>query len=557
MLFALAAYTAVVTAAALPENERRQFSPVVELDTATVTGSSLLGIDSFNGIPFAQPPVGNLRLRPPQPITANLGKINAVGMPKSCPQSIQSSDLQKLPPGVVQTLLNTPLFTAVSGASEDCLTLNVQRPSGIAADAKLPVFVWIYGGGFTAGSAGMYDGSGLIRASQASSSIVYVALQYRLGGFGFLPGKEVQDSGNGNLGLLDQRLALQWVADNIAKFGGDPDRVTIGGESAGAISVFDQLALYDGDNTYKGKPLFRGAIMNSGSVVPADPVSCPKGQVIYNQVVREAGCAAAADTLQCLREVDFDTFSRAATSPPGIFDYSSVALSYLPRPDGKSLTDSPTTLVQQGKFAKVPFIVGDQEDEGTLFSLVQANLTTTADVVDYLGTYFFNNAPRAQIQSLVDSYPNNPIAGSPFRTGLLNILYPQYKRLAALLGDATFTLTRRIFLELAAPQVPKAFSYLGSYNYGTPILGSFHASDILALFFVPGYPQATIQRYYINFINNLDPNVGVEPTVAWPQWTAAKQLLNIEALSSKLIPDNFRESSAAVLRSGVSGAFNI
>src|SRR5690606_12518013 len=107
------------------------------------------------------------------------------------------------------------------------------------------------------------------------------------------------------------------------------------GESAGAISVFNQMALYDGDNTYNGKPLFRGAIMNSGSIVPAAPVDCPKGQAVYDQVVAKAGCAGASDTLACLRELPYDKFLEAANSVPAILSYHSVALSYLPRPDGK------------------------------------------------------------------------------------------------------------------------------------------------------------------------------------------------------------------------------
>jgi carboxylesterase type B len=131
----------------------------------------------------------------------------------------------------------------------------------------------------------MYDGTSLVADSVVKGKpIIFVAVNYRVGGFGFLPGKEVLADGSANLGLLDQRLGLKWVADNIAAFGGDPDKVTIWGESAGSISVLDQMALYDGDHTYKGKPLFRAAIMNSGSIVPADPVDGAKGQAIYDTV---------------------------------------------------------------------------------------------------------------------------------------------------------------------------------------------------------------------------------------------------------------------------------
>jgi carboxylesterase type B len=137
----------------------------------------------------------------------------------------------------------------------------------------------------------MYDGTLLVVDSVAKGKpIVFVAINYRIGGFGFLPGKEVLANRSANLGLLDQRLGLQWVADNVAAFGGDPDKVTIWGESSGSISVLDQMALYDGDHTYKGKPLFRATIMNSSSIAPVDPVDSTKAQAIYDTVSATALC---------------------------------------------------------------------------------------------------------------------------------------------------------------------------------------------------------------------------------------------------------------------------
>ncbi len=151
-------------------------------------------------------------------------------------------------------------------------------------------FFWIYGGGFETGSAQSYNGSLLITQSVARGKpIIFVAVNYRLGAFGFLGGSEVLADGAANLGLLDQRMGLEWVVDNIAGFGGDPAAVTIWGESSGSISVFDQLALFDGNNTYKGRPLFRGAIMDSGSITPTEPADGVKAQGMFDRVVEAAG----------------------------------------------------------------------------------------------------------------------------------------------------------------------------------------------------------------------------------------------------------------------------
>ena len=306
------------------------------------------------------------------------------------------------------------------------------------------------------------------------------------------------------------------------------------------------MALYGGNNNYNGKPLFRGGIMDSGSIVPADPVDCPKAQAIYNKVVEAAGCSGSSDTLACLRTVDYTTFLRATQSVPAIFDYESVALSYVPRPDGVVLPDSPDALARDGKFAAVPYIIGDQEDEGTLFSLSTSNISTTEQLEDYLSTYYFQDATSEQIQQLVANYPEDPSAGSPYNTGVLNELYPQFKRIASLLGDLVFILTRHIFLNCSAnahPDVP-FWSYLASYDYGTPILGTFHASDILTTYGItPGVPSSSIQAYYISFFNTLDPNEGTKGLPNWPQWKESKKLLHFLALSNELTTDDFRSES--------------
>lgn len=556
MKFAVA-FTLLPLALAAPAQLEKRAAPTVVAPSpqATVAGKDLLGVETFNGIPYAQPPVGQLRLKPPQPITSAVGRIDGTASPRGCPQFFFSVDGQNFPTNVLGTLLNTPLFQTVTNSGEDCLTINVQRPSGTKADAKLPVLFWIFGGGFELGATAMYDGTSLVAESVAQGKpIVFVAVNYRVGGFGFMPGKEILADGSANLGILDQRLGLQWVADNIAAFGGDPDKVTIWGESAGAISVMDQMLLYDGDTSYKGKPLFRAGIMNSGSIVPAQPVDSSKAQAIYDTVVKEAGCSGSSDSLGCLRTTPYTKFLQACNTVPGILGYFTVNLSYLPRPDGKTITDSPEALVQAGKYAKVPFIVGDQEDEGTLFGLFTPNLTTTAEISNYFSTIFFNKATTAQISALVGTYQTITEDGSPFRTGLLNNFYPQFKRVSAILGDITFTLTRRIFLETSSavnPGVP-SWSYLATYDYGTPILGTFHGSDILQVFYgvLPNSAARTIRGYYYSFIYNLDPNEG-NNFAEWPQWSKSKKLLNFGALANGLLDDNFRSDTADWLKQNV------
>ncbi|KAM3426241.1 hypothetical protein NHJ13734_009569 [Beauveria thailandica] len=526
----------------------------VELASGTtVIGRSALGVETFSGIPYAEPPVGPLRFKPPQKLSRKLETVDATGIAPSCPQMIIANATLTALGRISSSLIELPLFKTVLRGQEDCLTVSVQRPAGTQPDAKLPVLFWIYGGGFELGSSNTYDATSLMKTSIGDGMpFIYVAVNYRVGGFGFMPGAEVLRDGSANVGMLDQRSALEWVADNIVHFGGDPDKVTLWGESAGSISIANQMVLFGGNATYKGKSLFRGGIMDSGSLMPADAIDCPKGQAIYNAVVQAAGCGNANDTLSCLRSLDYETFYEAATSVPSFLSFNSNALSYLPRPDGKVLPASPDELVASGRYHAVPIIIGDQEDEGTLFSLFQQSIKTDDDLVDYFSKLYFQNATKDQLQELVDLYPSD-LSGSPFRTGPLNVLYPNFKRIAAILGDLVFTLSRRQFLELVTqvnPDVP-VWSYLSSYAFGLPILGTFHGSDLLQVFNGVPTTHATLscRRYYFNFLYDLDPNKGKGGYSDWPLWKEKKTLMWFKTqCSNDYLTDDFRSDAYAVIR---------
>ncbi|KAI9739845.1 MAG: hypothetical protein M1818_004901 [Claussenomyces sp. TS43310] len=541
---ALAAACLLPFALAAPAADKRDASPTVSLPHVTLVGSVASNVASFKGIPFAQPPIGGLRLKPPQAITATLGTLQATGTPRACPQFSAQADTSSLPNNVISELLDSKVIQAIENDGEDCLTLNVDAPSNATSSSKLPVLLWLYGGGFESGSTQLYDGTSLITAaSPQGKDFIFVAANYRVGGFGFLPGSAVLKDGSANIGLLDQRLALQWIADNIEAFGGDPDKVTIFGESAGAMSAFLQMALYSGDNTYNGKPLFRGAIMDSGSLTPTEPIDSARAELVYNQVVENAGCAGVEDALECLRSLDYQTYLKAANSVPALFGYTGNALSYIPRPDGTVLAASPDVVAKEGKFAKVPFILGDQEDEGTLFALSQTNLTTTEDVVEYFSSVYFQSATKEQVKAFVDLYPEDPSAGAPFGTGLLNNIYPQFKRVAAIIGDTTFILLRRNFLQYAS-DVP-SWTFISSYLNDLPILGTFHGSDVLEVFFLTsGSPATSAHDYYFNFIYNLDPNNGTAGLINWPRWSESQQALQFGLTGNKLIADDFRSEAS-------------
>ncbi|KAI1816299.1 carboxylesterase [Poronia punctata] len=521
----------------------------VELSLGTVVGNVMNKVESFGGIPYADAPVGKLRLRPPQRRTEPWGKFDATGPAAACPQVFANPEDENLLFSLVGGLTNHPFVQKVTGQTEDCLTITVARPEGVKAGDKLPVLYWIYGGGYQFGWSSMYDGTGLVNHGvRMGEPFIFVAVNYRVAGFGFMPGKEVLEDGATNLGLRDQRMGLEWVADNIAAFGGDPDKVTIWGESAGAFSVFNQLVLYGGNHTYKGNPLFRGGIMSSGSIIPSLPIDGEKAQAVYDAVVVSAGCGAEWDSLTCLREKDYDTFLNAVSAAPSFLSYRALAFSYFPQVDGDVLPDSPEALLSSGQFAKVPFLIGDMEDEGTLVAILQPNLTTTDSLVDYFHKLYYPDAPIDKITELVNLYPDGVkgvVAGAPYRTGLLNDIYPGFKRRASIFGDLVFTHPRRFLLEYMAENYPETptWSYIGSWNHGTPVLGTFHASDLLQTFYGTwnNYAARSTRTYYVNFVRNLDPNVGAEGYPNWPRWSQGKRLIQFFANRVGFKKDDYRQ----------------
>ncbi|KAI0763539.1 carotenoid ester lipase precursor [Trametes elegans] len=516
--------------------------PSVQLDNGVFTGTTTGNVSKFLSIPYAQPPVGDLRLRLPVANDAYNGTYNATAFGAACPQ--QPGTLP-LPPGLGNDILQGLLNASQQGStlsSEDCLTINVVVPAGTPPGAKLPVAVWIYGGGFMTGDASPYDGGVIVQRSiDLREPVVYVSLNYRLSAFGFLSSEEIRKAGVANLGLHDQRQALRWIQKYISAFGGDPSRVIIWGESAGSISAALHM-LWNGGDT---EGLFHGAFMQSGSPLPLG--NSLRGQANYDSIVAQTGCGDAPDMLQCLRGVPYDKFKRAVDQTPGLLLPESLMSTYFPRPDKSSLPDVSQKLLLAGKVANIPIVSGDCDDEGTVTALLVTNFTTEDQLRAYItAPYLFPNISSGELDQLLEAYPDTVAEGSPYGTGEENALTPQYKRIASLQGDLVFQGPRRLFLKTLADRQP-VWSFLSKRGKSTAIIGSAHTSDV----FLNVYAPADMTDFLINFVNHLDPNGQNGSKIAWPRYTKeSPQLMTFldgsEPLS--ITEDNYREESIALVQ---------
>jgi len=464
--------------------------------TAKVTGGEVQGVAvdgaaMFKGIPFAAPPTGELRWKKPQPVISWQGTRAATAFAPSCIQDPAMLQVQQAPPA----------------ASEDCLYLNVWTPAANARE-RLPVMVWIYGGGFAIGTtaAPVYDGKRL-----SEKGVVVVSVAYRVGPFGFLAHPELSresGKGSGNYGLQDMIAGLQWVKDNVAAFGGDPGNVTIFGESAGGIAV-SMLAA----SPY-AKGLFHKVISESGGSFAPSRRAMEGGELVPTLA------AAEAVGQQFLGKLGATSLAAARALPAAkILEAQGPGLTntFWPTDDGDVLPGDQFVLYSAGRFNDTPVLIGTNSDEGALF--IQGGVTSAAFEQQIRAGYGEHADALLAVYSHATDAQALESAQDVFR-------------------DSTFAWPTWAWARLQSTK-GKGAAYVYYFDHRTPQKpnGAWHADEIPFVFrnfgksfAAPGAPPETAPRaedtamselvsaYFTNFAKTGDPN-----GAGLPQWPAFKE----------------------------------
>lgn len=458
-----------------------QAPPQVETDAGMVQGAQLAdGTAVFRGLPFATPPEGALRWRPPQPVQPWVGVRPAVAKAPSCPQTDYGS------------------WNARDAAQgrEDCLYLDVRTPS-LNTNARLPVMVWIHGGGNRGGSMG-----DTVLSSLGARGVVVVAIQYRLAALGFMShpalSAETPDHTSGNYGLMDQIAALRWVHDNIARFGGDPANVTLFGESAGAQDVGLMML------TDRSRGLFQKAIEQSGTAdFGLPPRTLAQSERVGETVAALAGAPAEASAAQ-LRALPVPALLAAAEAAQvsGLDDASFIWLQAVV--DGRVLTRPPPEILEAGEQQRVPLIIGSNARE----------LNLHGDDV------------RAAVGRLYGRHASEALRLYHLNTAAIPAPDPR-------LGDSAVQLADDVTFRCPSAAVALAQAKAGlavwRYQYDiTPSQGAVtHGSDLASVFDARPVTAAgarsrfSLQDYWVAFARSGDPNrAGL---TRWPRFTADGQ----------------------------------
>ncbi|MHB1793380.1 MAG: carboxylesterase/lipase family protein [Acidobacteriaceae bacterium] len=459
----------------------------VVTDRGSVQGT--LGSDgqvrAFLGIPYAAPPVGPLRWKPPQPAPAWSGVRSATRFGPRC----------------MQTQLFPDMVFRDSGPSEDCLTLNVWAP--VAKNAgPLPVMVWIHGGGFVTGGSSepRQDGEHLAR-----KGVIVVSMNYRLGIFGFfaLPSLAAESPKHaaGNYGLMDQVAALDWVRRNIAAFGGDPAKVTIFGESAGSISVSAQMA------SPVSRGLFVGAIGESGGALTGPGLTFQPLPASEQRGQRFAESAFKNSSLAFLRSVSAADLLKAAAAAPH------RDKTFWPNVDGDFLSESVPAIYAKGNQAHVPLLAGWNKDEGSGDVLGQPEKPTPASL-RAMATSRFGAKASDFLQAYSASNDAEALRVSEDFAGDAFIAYSTWEWLEAQVKTGNAPVYRYRF-DLGSPGDP----------FHSAAIGAFHSDDIEYVFGTLDSRRGAkwrpeddklselMQSYWTNFAKTGDPN-----RIGLPQW---------------------------------------
>jgi para-nitrobenzyl esterase len=483
-----------------------QSSRPVRTQAGLVQGTVVDGIRVYKGIPFAAPPVGDLRWAPPQPAKPWKGVLHAYKYADACMQ---------VP--IVERALGLDAVTP----SEDCLYLNVWTPAK-SSSARLPVMVWIYGGGFTIGATSMtqYDGENLAR-----KGVVLVSIAYRLGPLGFLADPQLtkeQGGHSGNYGMLDQIAGLKWVKRNIAAFGGNPNKVTIFGESAGGISVSMLCA------SPLAKGLFEGAISESGGSFGPAAEDHAAGADVPTLVEAEKNGQAF------LAKLGVSSIAEARKlSAADIYKHMGPGLGgggrWWPDFDGYVLLGDQYKLYEEGEYNQTPILIGTNADEGALF-------VASTDMQKY----------KASVKSGYAEFARNILAAYPD-----NSQQQALRSARDLARDVTFAWSTWSWAKLqSSTSKDKVFVYYFNHRPNYPDLPRFkdwgpaHGSEISFVFgnFTKGMPATPedkivseqLMSYWTNFAKYGNPNGKELPE--WPAFSNAKpQYMELDT-PSKAIP---------------------